>query len=247
MAFCYGMLNRVSRSFSMVIQQLSAELRLAVCVFYLVLRALDTVEDDMALSNDVKVPALKAFYKHCRDESFTMECGEKDYRELMAKYGHVVRAFKQLDPRYQAVIEDICRRMGEGMAEYAVKEGDVQTIEEYDEYCHYVAGLVGIGLSDLFTASELEGAEVAKRPELANSMGLFLQKTNIIRDYLEDIEEVPRPRMWWPREIWGGYVPAKGDGLEAFKLKELPGSANEASGDDHKKKFWMPTVDMCVT
>lgn len=228
MAFCYGMLNRVSRSFSMVIQQLSAELRLAVCVFYLVLRALDTVEDDMALSNDVKVPALKAFYKHCRDESFTMECGEKDYRELMAKYGHVVRAFKQLDPRYQAVIEDICRRMGEGMAEYAVKEGDVQTIEEYDEYCHYVAGLVGIGLSDLFTASELEGAEVAKRPELANSMGLFLQKTNIIRDYLEDIEEVPRPRMWWPREIWGGYVPAKGDGLEAFKLKELPGNEPEA-------------------
>ena len=30
--------------------------------------------------------------------------------------------------------------------------------------------------------------------DLANHMGLFLQKTNIIRDYLEDINEEPAPR-----------------------------------------------------
>ncbi|KAG2241200.1 hypothetical protein Bca52824_096818, partial [Brassica carinata] len=41
-AFCYSMLHKVSRSFSLVIQQLGTELRNAVCVFYLVLRALDT-------------------------------------------------------------------------------------------------------------------------------------------------------------------------------------------------------------
>ncbi len=28
----------------------------------------------------------------------------------------------------------------------------VETVAEYDEYCHYVAGLVGVGLSDLFGA-----------------------------------------------------------------------------------------------
>ena len=33
---------------------------------------------------------------------------------------------------------------------------------------------------------------------LANSMGLFLQKTNIIRDYLEDIVQ---GREFWPREV----------------------------------------------
>ena len=55
------------------------------------------------------------------------------------------------------------------------------------QYCHYVAGLVGIGLSQLFSASGLEGEEVGKDERLANSMGLFLQKTNIIRDYLEDV------------------------------------------------------------
>jgi hypothetical protein len=33
-----------------------------------------------------------------------------------------------------------------------------------------------------------------------------LQKTNIIRDYLEDINEKPKCRMFWPREIWSKYV-----------------------------------------
>ena len=42
-----AVLTRTSRSFSLVIQQLPPHLRASVCVFYLVLRALDTVEDDM--------------------------------------------------------------------------------------------------------------------------------------------------------------------------------------------------------
>ena len=41
--FCFEMLNKVSRSFAIVIEQLGDELRNAVCVFYLVLRGLDTV------------------------------------------------------------------------------------------------------------------------------------------------------------------------------------------------------------
>lgn len=59
------------------------------------------------------------------------------------------------------------------------------TQADYDLYCHYVAGLVGIGLSSLFAGSGLEGDEFLKLDDLSNCMGLFLQKTNIIRDYLE--------------------------------------------------------------
>ena len=69
------------------------------------------------------------------------------------------------------------------------------------------AGLVGIGLCHLFAATGCEEASFASEmDELANHMGLFLQKTNIIRDYLEDIMEEPAPRMFWPREIWGQYT-----------------------------------------
>lgn len=66
------------------------------------------------------------------------------------------------------------------------------------QYCHYVAGLVGIGLSRLFSASGLEVAEVGRDQRLANSMGLFLQKTNIIRDYLEDVQQ---GREFWPKAV----------------------------------------------
>ena len=66
------------------------------------------------------------------------------------------------------------------------------------QYCHYAAGLVGIGLSRLFAASGLEDAAIATSTDLANSMGLFLQKTNIIRDYLEDVND---SRHFWPKEV----------------------------------------------
>ncbi|KAG7666618.1 putative Squalene synthase LSS [Nannochloris sp. 'desiccata'] len=202
--FCYDMLNRVSRSFAVVIQQLPERLRDAVCVFYLVLRALDTVEDDMAISDDIKIPLLRCFHEKSHDKTWNMECGYGPYIDLMKQYPLVTTVFQGLDHEYQRVIEDICKRMGNGMADFITTE--VKTVEEYNLYCHYVAGLVGVGLSQLFASSDLENKTFFKNEELSNNMGLFLQKTNIIRDYLEDINEEPAPRMFWPKEIWGQYV-----------------------------------------
>lgn len=56
-----------SCSFAIVIQQLPNPLKDAICIFYLVLRGLDTVEDDMALDNKVKLPALLSFHKKIYD------------------------------------------------------------------------------------------------------------------------------------------------------------------------------------
>jgi farnesyl-diphosphate farnesyltransferase len=97
--------------------------------------------------------------------------------------------------------------METGMADYAHKAATtgsiyLATVSEYDLYCHYVAGLVGEGLSRLFSASKKEAPWIADQLELSNSMGLLLQKTNIIRDYREDCDE---ERYFWPKEIWGQY------------------------------------------
>ncbi|KAL6517344.1 squalene synthetase-like protein [Orobanche minor] len=72
--FCYSMLHKVSRSFALVIQQLDTDLRDAVCIFYLVLRALDTVEDDTSIAADVKVPILMAFHQHIYDREWHFSC-----------------------------------------------------------------------------------------------------------------------------------------------------------------------------
>lgn len=50
-------------SFAVVIQQLPVELRDSVCIFYLVLRALDTVEDDMSLPVPLKLEVLNSFHE----------------------------------------------------------------------------------------------------------------------------------------------------------------------------------------
>lgn len=56
-------------SFAIVIQQLPPELRDPVCIFYLVLRALDTVEDDMAIPVPDKLPTLLSFHEKIYDRS----------------------------------------------------------------------------------------------------------------------------------------------------------------------------------
>ncbi|XP_062025155.1 squalene synthase 2 isoform X2 [Rosa rugosa] len=221
-AFCYTMLHKVSRSFALVIQQLDTELRNAVCIFYLVLRALDTVEDDTAIETDVKLPILIDFHRHIYDAKWHFACGTKEYKVLMDEFHHVSTAFLELGKGYQEAIEDITKRMGAGMAKFICKE--VETVDDYDEYCHYVAGLVGLGLSKLFHAAELEDLAT---DELSNSMGLFLQKTNIIRDYLEDINEIPKSRMFWPRQIWSKYV----NKLEDLKYEENSDKAVQCLND----------------
>nr|GMD02564.1 squalene synthase [Ipomoea batatas] len=209
--FCYTILSKVSKSFTLAIMLLPNELREAVCVFYLVLRALDTVEDDMSIATEVKVPILKDFHRHIYDSKWSFSCGTNSYKVLMDQFHHVSIAFLELEKNYQEAIEDIAMRMGRGMAKFIRKE--VETLDDYDEYCHYVAGLVGLGLSKIF---HISCKEDLVSNSLWNSVGLFLQKTNIIRDYLEDINEIPKCRMYWPRQIWSKYVGK----LEELKYEE---------------------------
>ncbi|KAI7831122.1 farnesyl-diphosphate farnesyltransferase [Gamsiella multidivaricata] len=201
----YYFLNMTSRSFAAVIQDLDEELKDAICIFYLVLRGLDTIEDDMTIDLDVKIPYLKTFDEIIYQKGWTFTKNgpnEKD-RQLLVEFDTVIESFLQLKPAYQSIIADITKRMGNGMAHYATAGIHVETIADYDEYCHYVAGLVGLGLSEMFSACGFESPMVAKRKDLSNSMGLFLQKTNIIRDYLEDLHD---NRRFWPKEIWGQYA-----------------------------------------
>ncbi|KAK6429844.1 bifunctional farnesyl-diphosphate farnesyltransferase/squalene synthase [Oleoguttula sp. CCFEE 5521] len=112
-----------------------------------------------------------------------------------------------IKPAYKDIIRDITKRMGNGMADYAKNaehlEKGVNTIKDYELYCHYVAGLVGEGLTRLFVEAKLANPVLLERPQLMESMGQFLQQTNIIRDIREDHDD---RRYFWPREIWSKYV-----------------------------------------
>lgn len=216
--FCYQALQEVSRSFSVVIMRLNdRDLRNAVALFYVVLRALDTVEDDMKLDLEWKIKELEQFHTHLGHPTWSLEnVGKGMEQEVLQQFPRVSREFNRLQPVYKAVIKDICSRMGAGMVEFLKRP--VVTVADFDLYCHYVAGLVGHGLTCLFATCQFENPRLADDLTPGNEMGLFLQKTNIIRDYFEDIREEP-PRMFWPKEIWGQY---------AGELREFADRRNEA-------------------
>ena len=240
LVWCQDMLGRVSRSFSTVIRQLPHPLMVDVLVFYLVLRALDTIEDDphafeTKLDNSGhqainwnpkrdKINALKSFSKvalstattSCTTNtgrqaassvpSWSMDgVGEGDERRLLQEFPRVQNLYRALSKESQTIIADIAQRMGAGMAETIGKDlaQGTKDIVHYNNYCHFVAGLVGEGLSRLFAQSGLEELYLADELYLSDQMGLFLQKTNIIRDYLEDFVE---GRAFWPQSIWKQHV-----------------------------------------
>ena len=80
------------------------------------LRALDTVEDDITAFNSNKEERaryLKIFYK---DFTPINNVGEPQYRPLIQNYDRVGNVFKLLNNNAQKIILDITKRMGEGMA-----------------------------------------------------------------------------------------------------------------------------------
>jgi farnesyl-diphosphate farnesyltransferase len=122
------------------------------------LQGLDTVEDDMTAflgRLGEKLTHLRNFDQYLYDPYFRMTgVGEGDEATLLRHFYHVNCAFASLPKVDQDVIADICAKMGDGMAQYCgrdLREGTTD-IEDYNMYCHYVAGLVGEGLSRLFVA-----------------------------------------------------------------------------------------------
>jgi farnesyl-diphosphate farnesyltransferase len=230
--YCYRMLSKVSRSFAAVIRELHPELREPVCLFYLILRGLDTVEDDMSVPVDKKIVLLNKFHEQLRQAGWkTSGYGTAHEKDLLENFDKVIEVYQSIKPEYQAIISDITMKMGRGMAEFALKE--VVTHAEYEKYCYYVAGLVGIGLSRMFAVSGLEDKSLETADEISNSMGLFLQKVNIIRDYLEDINESP-PRIFYPREVWSKYATKFEDFKEEQYSKEAVACLNDMITDAMK-------------
>ncbi|KAI3404529.2 ERG9 [Candida oxycetoniae] len=209
---CYELLHLTSRSFAAVIEELHPELRDAIMIFYLVLRALDTIEDDMTIPSETKVPLLRCFDEKLdlKDWTFTGSGPNEKDRAVLVDFDQILSVYHDLKPQYQEIIKDITHKMGNGMADYILDENfnlnGLNTIEDYDLYCHYVAGLVGEGLTKLMVLAGLSDQSLVEDKFVkSNSMGLFLQKTNIIRDYHEDLKD---GRSFWPQEIWSKYTTA---------------------------------------
>ena len=222
-------LPHVSRTFALTIPQLPPGLRIGVTNAYLLCRIADTIEDQTTSSAAARLGLLHRFVAVLggHEEAALLardllprlsENTLPAERELVLNMGRIVRLTALLESRQRAAIERCVRVMCEGMHEFQriASLNGLARMSDLDDYCYYVAGVVGEMLTQLFCA--YSPAIDRQRPELEKlgvSFAQGLQMTNILKDVWEDHE---RGACWLPREVFSRY----GVELATLKVDQQP-------------------------
>ncbi len=223
-------LQHVSRTFALTIPQLPAGLRTVISNAYLLCRIADTIEDDNSLTHGqtrqfsnmfIDVVAGRASAQVFADELYPLLSDHTlpAEHDLIKHAPAVLRITHSFNPNQRRALERCIRIMAKGMADYQ----DAETLEglkdlpAMDEYCYYVAGVVGEMLTELFCDySEEINKNREEMMALAVSFGQGLQMTNILKDLWEDRK---RGACWLPRDVFE---------REGFSLTDMnPGSRDE--------------------
>jgi len=162
-----------ARNFSYGIRLLPTDKRQAMSALYAFARRVDDVGDGAAPTSE-KLVALKEL----REQVASLP-------ELPAGADPVLDALADTCRRFP-VREDELLEIIEG-CEVDCSQSAYETFEDLADYCRLVAGSVGRLSLAIFGSSDPERA----RP-LANTLGIALQVTNIVRDVVEDREVMGR-------------------------------------------------------
>jgi len=196
--FYQAHLDRVSRSFAFCIRQLPAPLRDWVGLSYLLCRALDTIEDAKWKTSEEQMRAFQTFDRSLgrRDENFTIElpdgvtAGEV---ALMKDAAKLFDDYYQLPSGVREPMSELIGMMSSGMQVFARKKTggrlQLRTIGEVNQYCFFVAGVVGELLTKLVASVEPKFSASPLNLSRAHHFGLFLQKVNLLKDQVGDEKE----------------------------------------------------------
>lgn len=181
-------LKETSRTFYIPITFLKADLKYSVASAYLVLRAIDEIEDHESIQNTTKfdlLMQLSELFKHpfTQEEYFDIIAPVKEQLpEVSIRLADWIQACPEGS---RSLMMETASEMAFGMAKWAKENWQVHTKEDLDDYTYYVAGCVGVYLSKLWNWSY--GQETNE--ELAIGFGRGLQIVNILRNQKEDKEE----------------------------------------------------------
>lgn len=198
-------LMQQSRSFAIPILQLASHFKLPVMVQYNLNKTIDTIEDNPTLTTSAKIEALKRFYQHLESGKCDPDLATKmlpitppNEAYVFQHYAATIRLFQSLSPDERQLSFYWTKVMANGMAEFL--EQTVRTIDDLNLYCYYVAGSVGLYLTDLLhlTGNNVSDKAYQALKENAVAFGNFLQKLNIIRDLYSDNQT--RQRNFWPSD-----------------------------------------------
>ena len=208
--YAEDILQLVSRTFALNIQVLRGKLHRSILLAYLYLRIADTVEDDPDMKATEKDRVLALFADVFKTGELETEKirtfvaalpeswhgSEDPNKDLCVKSEVVVPLLKSLPKNYQKPVCNVVIEMCGGMAKFALRQEaalsagwfTLANVGELDEYCYYVAGIVGKLLTKLFSADTcfISAEREAELSKLDVSFGLALQVVNIVKDCVED-------------------------------------------------------------
>jgi len=205
---CWNILPHVSRSFSLCIKLLPKPLDKEVMVSYLIFRVIDTIEDSLSkleYKKELFDELIEVLSSHKYNQVLTLKCKKNlmeklnfSYESILLKdFNAVIKVYFSFSETIMKDILKYSKESAQGM--YKFQKKNITTFNDQDEYCYYVAGIVGYLLTDLFYHNKVINKR--KRDYLmkyARSFGLALQKVNIIRDIAQDILS---KRYYWPKNI----------------------------------------------
>ncbi|MFD5540488.1 presqualene diphosphate synthase HpnD [Streptomyces sp. NPDC127079] len=173
-SYCETVTGQQARNFAYGIRLLPAPKRRAMSALYAFSRRVDDIGDG-ALADDVKAARLedtRALLARIQEGAVA----EDDTDPVAVALAHAAQAFPiplgGLDELIDGVLMD-------------VRGETYETWDDLKVYCRCVAGAIGrLSLGVFGTEPGARGAERA--PEYADTLGLALQLTNILRDIRED-------------------------------------------------------------
>src|SRR5580658_7173801 len=228
-------LPHVSRTFALTIPQLPEGVRSAVTCAYLLCRIADTIEDEPALSPPETLAFLQRFSAVLAGQGEPAPLAQEierrlsnrtlaTERDLVSNMERVIRVMGRLNEPQRVAIRRCVELMCSGMPRFqftASLQGLPQS-SDLDDYCYYVAGVVGEMLTDLFCDYSPEIAR--RRPALsalAASFAQGLQMTNILKDVWEDRS---RGACWLPQDVFSRH------GVDLSHLSAQTGGTGFAAG-----------------
>lgn len=208
--YCRETLPKVSRTFALNIKVLRGELYRSVLIAYLFCRAVDTVEDAAQLDPKTKIRMLFEFSRLIENKDYQRDhldewinnCsiidGNPNDLDLLKNIKRVFNIFDGFRESRRNQIVPSVSKMAKGMAHFQSRFqfGEITPLkneEDLEEYCYFVAGIVGEMLCNLFLQKLSYLPESARTIMQKNavSFGLGLQMTNISKDVMAD-----RDRGW---------------------------------------------------
>jgi farnesyl-diphosphate farnesyltransferase len=205
-------MGKVSRSFALVTPWLEEPLQEQMATAYLLCRTLDNIEDCgqplewqrarfaefrhlLAEPDD----AMGILYKW---EKYSWPGLTKEEAELMTLEGGLPLwlIYSTFPAHVRATCEHWISMMAAGMEsmldpayEKALTwHGNIRiltSVSDYNQYCYHVAGTVGgLGTELVIAHYGLDGSVAERLLEGSTACGRALQKTNIVKDFLEDLE-----------------------------------------------------------